>query len=653
MRDSPPGRRFPWITTAYQTLLETGIVLLPSLAVAYLYVFQTPPLVFHDHEFHEIAITLSILLSLFAAWVAFRCYVESGEPSLRFVALAFLGFALVYAPHGILTPAADASLWLFILYGPASRLVMAAFILEALLRHGAPADPPDRRRAAGSWLPWVAAMGAVDVAVAALAYSPLAGEFTTRLMMEGPAIALCLAGVAVIRQRKLRSMLMQLQQVALLAFAQSSAAFLVASAWTHLWWLAHGIFAAGFLILSYGLVRAFNTTRSFANVYSEEEMVTRLAAAEAAAGTLVEAEQRLRALFESSPVGIVVTDADGRVLYCNSRQAEMLGLDGHQDLDERAFYADPGLRDRCAIAALVSGNATTTELECVRADGTRQWSTVTWAPTLFDGRSCLVAWNHDITERHLAALALANAKEAAELANRAKTEFMAAMSHELRTPLNAIIGFSETMAAEVFGPIANDRYREYCRHILDSGRHLTALINDVLDIAKVEVGRETLSEEPLAVARLAEAAVTMVRDRAANAGVALAVEIAADLPALFGDERRVKQVLLNLLANAVKFTPLDGRITLKAWCDPLGGICISVSDTGVGIDPRHHAKALASFGQVDSGLSRRHEGLGLGLPLSRRLMEMHGGSLDLHSMPGQGTVVTVRFPPERSRTAAA
>ncbi|MEW5727656.1 MAG: histidine kinase dimerization/phospho-acceptor domain-containing protein, partial [Pseudomonadota bacterium] len=578
MDDRPPGKRLLRITAVYQALLEAGIVLLPSLAVAYLFVFQSPPLVFHDHRFHEIAISLSILLSLFAAWVAFRCYQESGEPSLRFVTLAFLGFAIVYAPHGILTRAADHNLWLFILYGPASRLVMAAFLVEALLRHGDLPDPPERRRDPNGWLPWIIAMGAVDVAVAALAFSVQAGEFTTRLALEGPAILLCLAGVAIIRWRRLNSVLMQLQQVALLAFAQASAAFLVAAAWTHLWWLAHAIFAAGFFLLSYGLVRAFNTTRSFANVHSEEEVLARLAASEAAAAALSDAERRLRALFDTSPVGIVVTDAEGRVVFCNNRQAEMLGLAEREGLDERRFYADPALRDRCVVAALAEGQAVTADVECVRADGTRQWSTVTWTPTSFGGGTSLVAWNYDVTERHLAELALANAKEAAELANRAKTEFLAAMSHELRTPLNAINGFAETMAAEIFGPIANDRYREYCRHILDSGRHLTALINDVLDVAKVETGRETLREERLSVPRLAEAALTMVRDRAENAGLALSADIPADLPPLLGDERRVKQVLLNLLGNAVKFTPLGGRITLKAWAEADGAISLAVAD---------------------------------------------------------------------------
>lgn len=638
------------LTAIYKGLLEVAFALVPLAMVAYLHLFQSPPLAFHNHLFHEVAIGVSIILSLFAAWVAFRCYGGNGEPSLRYITLAFLGFALVYAPHGVLTRMGDHNLWLFILFGPASRVVMAGFLLEALMRHGESPDVPARRTALCTWLPWVAAMALVDVAVAALAHSPLAGAPANRWVMEGLAILLCLAGVGTIRRRRMRSELMRSYQVALVAFATSSVGFLLTTAWTHLWWLSHAIFAGGFFILSHGLARAYLTTRSVANVYSEQEMIARLAGAEAAAEAARAAEAKLKELFDTSPVGILVADTSGRVMFCNRRQAALLGLDPAStlDRDERAFYGSPDIRDRSVALALATGKPVSAEIDSLTADGAVQCCMVTWSPASFSGRPALVAWTVDVTDRRRAALAMEHAKRAAEEANRAKTEFLAAMSHELRTPLNAINGFAETMQAEILGPLGNDRYREYCGHIVESGHHLTGLINDVLDVAKVESGRVPLCEDPISVRRLIMAALTMVGDRASGAQLVLDADVAPDVPELLGDELRLKQVLLNLLGNAVKFTPPGGRVAVRAWVADDRAILMAVEDTGIGIAPHDKDKALAPFSQVDTRLERRYEGLGLGLPLSRSLMELHGGTLELDSMPGQGTRVTLRFPPRRS-----
>jgi PAS domain S-box-containing protein len=649
MTERPGWTRLAQATAVYKTALEIGFVSLPLALVGYLHFFQSPPLFFRDYLFHEAAITVSIVLSVFAAWVAYRCYRESGEPALRHLTLAFLGFALVYAPHGVLTRHAAHDLWLFILFGPASRVVMAGFLLTALLRHGAAAEPQGMRGRLQPWLPWLILMVAVDAAVVVLAGSPIAGAPATRLVLEGAAILLCVGGIVVIRRNGLNSHLMWLYQVALVAFATSSFGFLLTSAWTHLWWLSHAIFAGGFFVLSFGLARAFLTTQSFAHVYDAEEMSVLLAASEAAATESRAAEARLRTLFDASPIGIVVTGADGRVIYCNRRQADMLGFAWEMATaaDERAFYDDADARDRLAAEALIANRSVAAEMACRRADGSRQWSHVTWTPIMFAGQRCLVAWTIDVTDRWRAAKAMEQAKHAAEVANRTKTEFLAAMSHELRTPLNAINGFAETMAAEILGPIGNDRYKAYVQHILDSGRHLTELINDVLDVAKVETGRVELRDEQVSLPRAVGAALTMIGDRAREGGLRLVTELPSDLPILLGDELRIKQVLLNLLSNAVKFTPAGGTVTVRAWRQSDGPMVLTVADTGIGISPEDRDKAMAPFSQVDSGLERRYEGLGLGLPLARNLVELHDGTLELDSVPGQGTVVTLRFPARR------
>ena len=239
------------------------------------------------------------------------------------------------------------------------------------------------------------------------------------------------------------------------------------------------------------------------------------------------------------------------------------------------------------------------------------------------------------------------ARDQAEGANRAKSEFLALMSHELRTPLNAIIGFSEIIKSEMMGPIGNPKYGEYASDVFDSAQHLLGLINDILDLSKIEAGKMELEEEDVDVAEVIGSCLRLVMERAAKDGVKLATEIPDDLPALHIDERKLKQILLNLLSNAVKFTPDGGSVTVKTWFRPESGFVLQVADTGVGIALEDIPKALTPFGQVDSRLDRKYEGTGLGLPLTKSLVEKHSGSLDLQSEVGVGTTVTVRFPPER------
>jgi signal transduction histidine kinase len=238
---------------------------------------------------------------------------------------------------------------------------------------------------------------------------------------------------------------------------------------------------------------------------------------------------------------------------------------------------------------------------------------------------------------------LAAERNRADAASEAKTNFLAMMSNELRTPLNAVIGFSEIIRDEVFGPAGDDRYKEYATDINDSGKHLLSLINDVLDLSKIESGMDELDEESIVVARLVRSAQRLVQPRAAKGEVHLEVEVADELPPLWADARKTKQVLVNLLSNAVKFTDPGGTVTLKAWASPRSGLVLQVTDTGIGMAPEDIPKALSRFGQVESSGDRRYEGTGLGLPLTKVLIEQHGGSLDLQSQLGVGTTATVRF----------
>ncbi|MCA6233861.1 MAG: PAS-domain containing protein, partial [Phenylobacterium sp.] len=221
-------------------------------------------------------------------------------------------------------------------------------------------------------------------------------------------------------------------------------------------------------------------------------------------------------------------------------------------------------------------------------------------------------------------------------ANRAKSEFLANMSHELRTPLNAIIGFSEIMTQELFGPLGAPSYKGYVGDILASGHHLLALINDVLDMSKIEAGKMTLNRERLDMGQLAEEALRLVRNRAETSGLMLIADVGEDLPEVEADARAVKQILLNLLSNAVKFTPAGGRVSVRARSEA-GGIRLTVHDTGIGIDPDDLPRLAAPFEQVESQQSKTTQGTGLGLALSKAFVEMHGSNLTIESAPGHGT----------------
>jgi len=243
---------------------------------------------------------------------------------------------------------------------------------------------------------------------------------------------------------------------------------------------------------------------------------------------------------------------------------------------------------------------------------------------------------------------LEKAKDSAEAASRAKSQFLANISHELRTPLNAIIGFSSILMHQLFGALGDQKYLEYAKDINESGAHLLDIINDILDLSKAEAGKLSLNYEEVHVGKSITKAITILSERAEKGNVTIATNIPKMLPALIADRLRVLQILLNILSNAVKFTDEGGQVKVAVSTRELGGeishIIITVSDTGIGMSPEDIEKAFQSFGQVDSGLNRKYEGTGLGLPLTKKLMELHYGSIEIESELGRGSSVILTFP---------
>ncbi len=377
---------------------------------------------------------------------------------------------------------------------------------------------------------------------------------------------------------------------------------------------------------------------------------------------LRESEDRYAIAMESTSEGLWHWDVLRDEVYIAPRLAAIIGITAPDSKKARLIFdkhvhPDDQLRRQHAFLEHLKGGSSSyrCEYRLRRADGSYLWVLDTGlARRDQDGRVYRMAGSvADISARRNQEIELRRAKEQAESASRTKTEFLANVSHELRTPLNAVIGFSDIIRHELLGPIGKVKYREYADDIYNSGMHLLDVINDILDVAKIEAGKVELHEETVGVDQCAQAALRLVKQRASANAVHLECNVPADLPPLRADDRKVKQILINLLSNGVKFTPSGGYVAISALLTATGAMRITVQDTGIGIAKEDIQKALSPFGQVDSHLARKYQGTGLGLSLVQALVALHGASFNLTSEAGCGTTVTVEFPPERVLLASA
>jgi PAS domain S-box-containing protein len=369
----------------------------------------------------------------------------------------------------------------------------------------------------------------------------------------------------------------------------------------------------------------------------------------------------LRAVLDVAVTGIIVHDDQGRIQLFNPAAEQLFG---YRAAEAKGLTIDTLIPPMpCAALANLPHLGVAREVMARTRDGRTFPAYIAVGDYVDDGKSMSVGVLMDISDQKrreqeifqardrleqqaadLSVLArkLDQARREAEEASRAKSEFLAHMSHELRTPLNAILGFSEIMDQGYFGPLGSPRYSEYNRNVLDSARHLLSLINDILDLSKIEAGRYELEEEQVDLSRIIEPVVRLVRERALRKDLTLRSEI-EPLPVVMGDERALKQILINLLTNAVKFTERGGEIEVSGCQEENGDVVLAVRDTGIGIADQI-PKVLEPFGQARNAYMAGESGTGLGLPITRSLVNLHGGSLAIDSVLGVGTTVTIRLP---------
>ena len=366
------------------------------------------------------------------------------------------------------------------------------------------------------------------------------------------------------------------------------------------------------------------------------------------------AEARLlQSTLENIGEGLSVFDSRGRLIAWNSRFCELLelppdlpvGAPLRDILMLQAARGDFGRDDPSVEVAK--------RLEWFYRDvpTTKERATPSGRILQISRRAmpdgAIVSVYSDVTDLKASERKLIEARSQAEMANHAKSEFLANMSHELRTPLNAIIGFSEIIAHELFGPLANERYLDYMKDIHQSSLHLLSIINDVLDMSKIEAGKLELSKEPLNIRHLIGEVIRMMRERAESRGIELETKLPDEEVEIWADERAMKQIFLNLLSNAIKFSRDGGEVCIRVVSDRSDLAIVEFEDHGIGMNKEELERALQPFGQAKPSTTRNYGGTGLGLPITKGLIEAHGGQLAIESCAGRGTIARISLPTER------
>lgn len=369
---------------------------------------------------------------------------------------------------------------------------------------------------------------------------------------------------------------------------------------------------------------------------------------------LAEAEKKYRTIVENAAGGLYQLTPEGLYLSANPAMARILGYESVEDMLREiknangSVYKDTDAREAFTMGLVKAGQIFGYETQVYKKDKTVIWVRENIRAVKDDEGHVLYYEGsmEDITKSKEAEIELRRAKIQSDTASRSKTEFIANMSHELRTPLNAIIGFSEIMKNQILGPLGQEMYVEYASDIHESGKGLLKIINDILDISKIETGNRELKESEFSMEEVLRTCKEIIGGKAKSKGISI-VDETRDLPDILGEELAIKQTITNICSNALKFTNAGGRMTIFSNYDHDGGFRLSFNDTGVGLTHEEIEKALSPFGQAENALDRSSSGAGLGLTLSQSIMKLHRGKLEMISEKGIGTTVTLVFPAER------
>lgn len=645
-------------TKAYQFLLRVTASLIPLGAIIYVAVYQDPALKFSSHGFHEIAIAIAVLLSGFATYVTWICYRSSGEVFLRWLTLGLAGFTILYAPHGALTRMSHENIVLFVIFGPISRLAMVSCFLIALLRYGAPAVPPARRDLPQFWLAGLALFTLAGVAATAGA---IAAPVVTRRFMpvlESAALSVSLIALVVLASLRLRSPLMTVYAVAMAAFAQSSISFLVAAPWNHQWWLAHAIFAAGFFVMSWGIVQAFHTTRSFRHVYSQEKLMEELRAEKTradealaesrrTAAALYRSEHEMRLILESADEGIYAIDNRGICTLVNRSAArltgyapeEMLGADMHALIHAARPDGSSCPASECPLlVAAYSGETYKAVGEVYwKKDGTALHVDLAGAPIVSDGlvRGIVVSFT-DLTARRSLETQLAEANRRGALGRLATS-----MAHEFNNVLMGMQPFTEILEREISGNAAGIQAVRRIASGVKRGKRVTEQIFQFTQ--RQQPSTASMDVGPWLDRVAAEARLTLDKP------IELVVKKDAEL-AIRGDASQLEEVFLNLMQNAIESIESHGMVTLEVCRNiegtrfPFGIVenvssCAHfiVSDDGTGMSPQTMSLLFEPFFTTKGKT-------GLGLWFAHQVVTDHGGQIFVESEIGRGSRVHLFLP---------
>ncbi|MGJ8687328.1 MAG: ATP-binding protein [Spongiibacteraceae bacterium] len=647
------------VTRIYATLILTSFSFFPAFGIAYLYFFQNPDLKFVTHLGHEIAISIALLQSGFIAWISWLCFQYSGEKFLRWLAVGFLGFTLVYACHGAFTRFSADNIWQFVLYGPASRLAMACCFLFGLLNYARPAVAAEDRAGLRSIIPWVAIFAAINVLVFILANTPWAPK--AQRILEIISLSVTLLCAAIVLIKGIRSPLLSIFMVSLLFFAQSSAAFLLSSAWNHIWWFAHIIFATGFIFLSYGVIQAFLTTRSFATVFSQEQLMEQihieksrveeaLSNLEVSNQELEDTNDLLKAVLKSaSEFAIIATDSKGIIRVFNAGAEHMLGYKAAELINHKTpaiLHLEEEVAARSAELSLeyghpIEGFRVFVEKSELEGRETREWTYIHK-----DGHkipiSMVVTTMRDQYGAITGYLGIAeNITERKRIAQM-KNEFISTVSHELRTPLTAIAGALGMASSGALGTPP-----EQMTMVLDvaqrNSQRLALLINDLLDFEKITAGKLSFDMQWQELDPIIEQSLENNLAYGSERNIKLVLHQQTKNLRVLVDAQRLQQVMANLLSNAIKFSNegSDVEITVRKQDHRAR---VEVLDHGMGIADKFHDTIFERFSQADSSDTRQKGGSGLGLAISRELIDHMHGKIGFESIEGEGTTFWFKIP---------